>query len=103
MDAYGILPERLAGSTDDAVAAARELGYPAVVKSGAPGAHKTESGGVALDLGDDDAVRVAAERIGLPLIVQPMLLGGTEPLAASCRIRASARSSPSGRAASSRS
>ena len=71
LDAYGIPLVRAARrSTDDAVCAAR-LGYPAVVKSGAPGAHKTESSGVALDLGDDDAVRAAAERIGPPLIVQP--------------------------------
>ena len=83
LDAYGIplVPERLAGSVGDAVAAARELGYPAVVKSGSPGAHKTESGGVALDLGDDAAVSAAAERIGPPVIVQPMLRGGTELLA----------------------
>ena len=32
------------------VAAARELGLPVVVKSAVPGAHKSESGGVALDL-----------------------------------------------------
>ncbi len=83
LDAYGIplVPERLAGSAEDAVAAARELGYPAVVKSGSPGAHKTESGGVALDLGDDAAVSAAADRIGPPVIVQPMLRGGTELLA----------------------
>ena len=53
-----------------------------VVKTAAPGAHKTETGGVALDLarrgrqcGD------AAERIGGPVVVQPMLEGGAELLA----------------------
>ena len=61
--------------------AAGELGFPAVVKSAAAGAHKTETGGVALDLEDEAAVRAAAERIGFPVIVQPMLRGGTELLA----------------------
>ena len=35
-----------------------------VVKTPQPGAHKTELGGVALDLEDEAAVRAAAERIG---------------------------------------
>jgi acyl-CoA synthetase (NDP forming) len=64
-----------------AVAAAAELGYPVVVKSAAAGAHKTETGGVALDLENDAAVRAAVERIGFPVVVQPMLRGGTELLA----------------------
>jgi acetyl coenzyme A synthetase (ADP forming)-like protein len=80
---YGIplVGERLAETLDGAAEAANELGYPVVVKSGIPGAHKTESGGVALDLGDEAAVREAAERIGMPVIVQPMIAGGTEFLA----------------------
>ena len=80
---YGIplVGERLAETLDGAAEAAGELGYPVVVKSGIPGAHKTESGGVALDLGDEAAVREAAERIGMPVIVQPMIEGGTELLA----------------------
>ena len=45
------------------------------------GAHKTETGGVALDLGDETAVREAAERIGAPVVVQQMVKGGTELLA----------------------
>ena len=51
------------------------------MKTAAPGAHKTDVGGVALDLADADAVRAAAERIGPPFIVQPMLSGGAELLA----------------------
>jgi acetyl coenzyme A synthetase (ADP forming)-like protein len=80
---YGLplVPERLVDSGEAAVAAARKLGFPAVVKSAAPGAHKTEVGGVALDLADDGAVREAVERIGSPVVVQPMLGGGTELLA----------------------
>jgi acetyl coenzyme A synthetase (ADP forming)-like protein len=81
--AYGIplVPERLAERADDAAAAAAELGFPVVVKTAAPGAHKTETGGIALDLVDEAAVREAAERIGLPVVVQPLVPGGAELLA----------------------
>jgi acetyl coenzyme A synthetase (ADP forming)-like protein len=81
--AYGLplVPERLASGADEAVAAAEELGFPVVVKTAVPGAHKTELGGIALDLPDADAVRAAAERIGGPLIVQPMIPSGAELLA----------------------
>ena len=83
LDAYGLplVPERVATSVDEAIAAALELGFPAVVKSAAPGAHKTETGGIALGLADEEAVAAAAARIGLPVIVQPMLTGGAELLA----------------------
>jgi acetyl coenzyme A synthetase (ADP forming)-like protein len=83
LEAYGlpIVPERVVHSTDEAVAAARELGFPVVVKSATAGAHKTEAGGVALDLADDGEVGAAAERIGAPLLVQPMIRGGAELLA----------------------
>ena len=81
--AYGVplVAEQLTASTDDAVAAARSLGFPVVVKTAAAGAHKTETGGIALDLGTDDAVRTAVERIGTPVVVQRMVSGGTELLA----------------------
>jgi acyl-CoA synthetase (NDP forming) len=52
-----------------------------VLKTAAAGVHKTESGGVALDLETDDEIRSAAVRIGGPLLVQPMVSGGTELLA----------------------
>jgi acetate---CoA ligase (ADP-forming) len=80
---YGVplVPERVAASEDEAVDAAGALGFPAVVKTATPGAHKTDIGGVALDLRDEAAVRAAVERIGMPVIVQPFLRGGTELLA----------------------
>jgi len=83
LEAYGLplVPERTAGSVEEAVEAAEALGYPVVVKTAAPGVHKTEIGGLALDLADADAVREAASRIGPPLIVQPMIPKGTELLA----------------------
>src|SRR5205823_4051947 len=72
LSAYGIplVDERIAASVDEAVEAGAELGFPVVVKSAEAGAHKTESGGVALGLADAGAVRAAAERIGVPVLVQ---------------------------------
>jgi acetyl coenzyme A synthetase (ADP forming)-like protein len=82
LSAYGIplVSERLAATPDDAAAAAAELGFPVVVKTAAAGAHKTESGGVALDLRSEAEVKRAAERIGGPVVVQPFLSGGVELL-----------------------
>jgi acyl-CoA synthetase (NDP forming) len=81
--AYGIpfVPERTAESVADAVLAAEALGLPVVVKTAVAGAHKTELGGVAIDLRALDAVREAAERIGPPLVVQQFVRDGTELLA----------------------
>jgi acyl-CoA synthetase (NDP forming) len=75
------VPERLAAEDDAAASAAAELGFPAVVKTALPGAHKTELGGIALDLENEDAVREAVRRIGRPVLVQPMIRGGAELLA----------------------
>jgi acetate---CoA ligase (ADP-forming) len=82
LESYGVpvVQERTATSIDEAVAAANELGYPVVLKTAVAGVHKTDVGGVALDLRDDAAVRDAAERIGPPLIVQPLVRGGVELL-----------------------
>ncbi len=81
--AYGLplVDERVASGPDEAAAAAEQLGYPVVVKTALPGAHKTELGGIALDLADAEAVRAAVERIGGPVIVQPMIPSGVELLA----------------------
>jgi acetate---CoA ligase (ADP-forming) len=83
LDAYGIplVPERVASTLDESVEAARELGLPVVVKSAVPGAHKTETGGIALDLATEEDVRAAVERIDLPVLIQPMVRGGAELLA----------------------
>ena len=77
LETFGIplVAERVAASTDEAAAIAAELGFPVVVKTAAAGVHKTETGGVALGLRDEREVREAAERIGLPVIVQPMASG----------------------------
>jgi acetate---CoA ligase (ADP-forming) len=82
LESYGVpvVPERAVASVGDAVAAANELGYPVVLKTAVAGAHKTDVGGVALDLRDEAAVREAADRIGAPLLVQPLVRGGVELL-----------------------
>lgn len=74
-----IVPTRLAGDAEAAVAAAEALGYPVVVKAGDPSVlHRTEIGGVAIDLPDAAAVRAAAARIPAPLLVQSMAGSGQE-------------------------
>ncbi len=81
--AYGVplVAEHVAASSEEAVAAAAEIGFPVVVKTALAGAHKTELGGVVLDLVDEAGVRQAAERLGAPVLVQAMIDGGAELLA----------------------
>ncbi|MGH3023968.1 MAG: GNAT family N-acetyltransferase [Gaiellaceae bacterium] len=83
LEAYGVrvVPERVVESPEEAATAARELGFPAVVKTAEAGVHKTERGGVALDLAAAEEVRAAAALIGGPVIVQPMISEGVELLA----------------------
>jgi acyl-CoA synthetase (NDP forming) len=54
-----VTEERVVGDPDEAVAAAGDLGYPVVAKV-VGGAHKSESGGVRLDLWTEEAVRDAS-------------------------------------------
>jgi acetyltransferase len=64
--AYGIpvVQTRLAQDIDAAVAAAREIGFPVAVKIVSPQVvHKSDVGGVALDLDTPEAVRAAAQRM----------------------------------------
>ncbi|MBY0336917.1 MAG: acetate--CoA ligase family protein [Acetobacteraceae bacterium] len=61
---FPVVDERRAASPEAAVAAADALGYPVVLKLDSPDvAHKTEVGGVQLNLADADAVRAAFARI----------------------------------------
>jgi acetate---CoA ligase (ADP-forming) len=62
LGAYGLdtLGSGRAASADEAVSVARSIGLPVVLKVDSPDiVHKTDVGGVALDLRDDDAVRSA--------------------------------------------
>ena len=70
---------REASSVDEAAAAAKAIGYPVVLKTASGAAHKTESGGVALELVDETALTNAYARItarcGNDVIVAPMIRG----------------------------
>jgi len=66
IEAYGFrLPKNVLATTSaEAVKAAREIGYPVVMKIASPDIlHKTDVGGVALGLSSDDEVRKAFLRI----------------------------------------
>jgi acyl-CoA synthetase (NDP forming) len=75
-----------ASTADEAAAAADEVGYPVVLKAGAPGlVHKTDVGGVRLRLETSDAVRAAFDAVQATLgdrmggaLVQPMAASGVE-------------------------
>jgi acetyltransferase len=59
-----VVPTVTAAGPDEAAVAARELGYPVVLKLLSPTiTHKTDAGGVQLNLPDADAVRNAFETI----------------------------------------
>jgi acetyl-CoA synthetase len=62
---YGLaIPHGILCTPDEAPEAARRLGFPVVLKASGPGvAHKTEAGGVALDLTCEAEVAAAAERM----------------------------------------
>jgi len=66
LDQWGIpvVPCEVATSSEEAVQLARSLGYPAVLKIVSPDIiHKTDAGGVRLDLRSDEEVRSAFEQI----------------------------------------
>lgn len=86
--------EVVATDADAAVRAAEAIGYPVVLKIASEDvAHKTEAGGVALDVADAQAVRAAHARILANVarhapsaridgvLVAPLLRGGTEMIA----------------------
>jgi acetyl coenzyme A synthetase (ADP forming)-like protein len=88
LDTYSIpvVATCVATSADEAVAVAEELGYPVVLKAGAPGlVHKTDVGGVRLGLRDATAVRTAFDEMLRTLgddmggaLVQPTATGIVE-------------------------
>ena len=83
LEAYGLplVSERYVASEREGLVAAADLGYPVVAKTALPGVHKSERGGVALDLRDERELSAALVAVGLPAVVQPMVRGGAELLA----------------------
>ena len=85
---FEVADHRAVDSEDDAVAAARDLGHPVVLKAtGVERYHRGEGGGVALDLHDDDAIRAAYRRMDEllgeamhPAVVQGMVGPGADVL-----------------------
>lgn len=91
---FPLAPGGLAETPEEAAALAARIGFPVAVKLASRQlVHKTESGGVRLNLADEAAVREAYEAIqarlvrdGVPeamegVLVQPMLTGGVEVMA----------------------
>ena len=87
LEAYGIpvVPSALVNSAAQAVEAAGSAGYPVAVKLDAPGLlHKSDVGGVRLNLGSAEEVAAVAEALlarfgpGVSLVVQPMAPDGVE-------------------------
>ncbi|MDI9350341.1 MAG: acetate--CoA ligase family protein [Candidatus Symbiobacter sp.] len=67
-----------AGDNDDFYQAAEKIGYPLVLKSAAPGlAHKTEQGGVVLNIRNRDELNTQAQhmtrRLGPEMLLAPMI------------------------------
>lgn len=85
LNTYGLtVPEGIVCKAADAVAAAERLGYPVTIKvSSAAIAHKTEAGGVALNLKSADEVRAAAARMSAlapEVLVERMVTGAVTEL-----------------------
>lgn len=82
LEGYGLaVPRRCVVPAEEAAAAAEQIGFPVALKTAAPIAHKTEVGGVALNLETAQAVAAAAEglrRLDPRILVEEML---PEPLA----------------------
>ncbi len=78
------VPDGIVCPHADAVRAAEKLGFPVTLKvSSASIAHKTEAGGVALNLKDADEVKAAAERMATladDVIVERMVTGAVAEL-----------------------
>ena len=74
---------RTASNREDALAAARTIGYPVVLKTAMDGIHhKSDVGGVKLGLAEDAALAAAyddlAQRLGPRVLVAPMAASGVE-------------------------
>jgi acyl-CoA synthetase (NDP forming) len=85
LKSFGLdVPNGIVCKTGDAVKAAEKLGFPVTLKvSSAAIAHKTEAGGVALNLKNANEVEAAAQRmakLGPEVIVERMVTGAVAEL-----------------------
>ena len=76
-------PARIVESAEAAVAAAEELGWPVALKTAKPGVlHKSDVGGVRLNLADGEALVAAyvaiSQTLGRRMVVAPMAAPGVE-------------------------
>ena len=83
LSAYGIptAGQRVVQTGREALAAAEALGFPVAVKTGIAGLHKTEKGGVVLDVRSPAELAAATTSVGFPAVIQPMVRGGVEVMA----------------------
>nr|HEX2576176.1 acetate--CoA ligase family protein [Aquihabitans sp.] len=91
LDTVGLRPvdQALADDVEEAVGAARRLGYPVALKaSGLERLSKTEAGGVSLDVHGDDEVRHAYDRMCELLgdAMRPAVVQSMVPEGAECRV-----------------
>jgi acetate---CoA ligase (ADP-forming) len=86
LEDYGVrcAAARTADDEQGAVDAAARIGYPVALKTGEPIVHKTEAGGVVLDVRDEASLRASycdlAARLGKRVIVAEQIAPGTEVL-----------------------
>ncbi|MBW1975080.1 MAG: acetate--CoA ligase family protein [Deltaproteobacteria bacterium] len=79
LQSYGfpLAPWKLAQDEESAVIASKELGYPVVIKTASPSViHKTDAGGVLLNLKNTEEVREAYRKVsqlGRKVIIQKMV------------------------------
>ena len=85
LDEFGITTSRpeAAGSEAQALAAARQIGFPVSLKTAKDGLfHKSEQGGVILGIGDEDQLRhmyqFLSRRLGDDVLVAPMVAAGVD-------------------------
>jgi len=82
---FGITTSRpeAASSESEALAAARQLGFPVTLKTAKDGLlHKSDQGGVVLGIGDEDQLRhmyqLLSRRLGNDVLVAPMVRAGVD-------------------------
>ncbi len=73
----GFAPRGRAATVEEAVAMARDIGYPVVVKIDGP-AHKAREGGVVLNVGSDEAVAAAMSAVAGPVLIARQVPAGVE-------------------------